>query len=86
MATPSAIRVRPVSRLTDGSVSCATPRMWPTFSAISTSTTGRKAGRIARVADGSANGSAGKANGGSPTQGAEATLRKSTSPASTAKR
>src|SRR6478752_9018494 len=41
VATPSAMSARPVYLLTEASVIVATPRTWPTFSAISTSTTGR---------------------------------------------
>ena len=41
VATPSAISARPVERLAVASVIAATPRTCPTFSATSTSTTGR---------------------------------------------
>ena len=76
LATPSAVSARPVCRLIVGSpVIVATPRTWPTFSAMSTRMTGRKIGR--RLHE-TGSPKAGKWNSGSPTHGAALIAVKST--------
>ena len=74
VATPSASSARPVRSFRAGSVICATPRMCPTFSATSTSTTGMNAGSTVQAPR------SGPCSVGSPTQAASSTAVRSKSP------
>ena len=71
----------PVEALTDLSVMAATARTWPTFSAMSTSTTGRN---IAIADQVPADAKSARWKVGSPIQSAFSTAERSSSPSSAA--
>ncbi|GAA1730502.1 hypothetical protein GCM10009746_10820 [Microbacterium paludicola] len=69
VAAPSAMSARPVCWFTELSVMVATPRTWPTFSATSTSTTGRNIAIADHVPP---EAKSGRWNSGTPSQSASA--------------